>query len=213
MPEWWMLLPPTPRTRARLTLLCVHDSSPRSLTEKILERPRVVERIRAGIADPSRAYLTVFNSTPLERRLAVLLRIPLNGVDPSLSALGTKSGSRRAAVEVLLNTRHISELIEKGDINEIKDAMEKSMAPGSQTFEQGLFKMFMEGAITQEECMANADSATNMLWLINQATAGEISSGKVPLAAGDKKDDPKESALSTTGAGASFSDFKIDASV
>ena len=57
---------------------------------------------------------------------------------------------------------------------EIKDALEKSMAPGSQTFEQALFKHFMEGKITQDEAMANADSPSNMLWLINQATAGEI---------------------------------------
>ena len=48
------------------------------------------------------------------------------------------------------------------------------MSPGSQTFEQALFKLFMDGKITQDEAMANADSATNMLWLINQATAGEI---------------------------------------
>jgi hypothetical protein len=86
---------PASHARARLTLVCVHDASARSLTEKILERPRVVERIRAGIADPSRAYLTVFNSTPLERRLAVRLGIPLNGVDPALAGLGTKSGSRK----------------------------------------------------------------------------------------------------------------------
>ena len=86
---------PASHARGRLTLLCVHDSSPRSLTEKILQRPRVVARIRAGIPDLSRAYLTVFNSTPLERRLAVLLDIPLNGVDPALSDLGTKSGSRK----------------------------------------------------------------------------------------------------------------------
>ena len=86
---------PASHARARLTLLCAHDASPRSLTEKILERPRLIERIRAGIPDPSRAYLTVFNSTPLERQLAVLLGIPLNGVDPSLSHLGTKSGSRK----------------------------------------------------------------------------------------------------------------------
>jgi twitching motility protein PilU len=68
------------------------------------------------------------------------------------------------------------------------------MAPGSQTFEQSLFKMFMDGSITQEECMANADSATNMLWLINQATAGSIS-GQVPGCRGDKKDEKKEAAL------------------
>src|SRR5687768_10822311 len=86
---------PASHVRARLTLLCAHDSSPRSLTEKILERPRLLQRIRDGILDPSRAYLTVFNSTPLERRLAVLLGIPLNGVDPNLIHLGTKSGSRK----------------------------------------------------------------------------------------------------------------------
>ena len=81
--------------RSRLTLLCAYDSSPRSLTEKILERPRLIQRIRYGIADPTRAFMTVFNSTPLERKLAVLLGIPLNGVDPSLAKLGTKSGSRK----------------------------------------------------------------------------------------------------------------------
>ena len=86
---------PASHARSRLTLLCAHDSSPRSLTEKILERPRLIQRIRYGIADPARAYMTVFNSTPLERRLAVLLGIPLNGVDPALAPLGTKSGSRR----------------------------------------------------------------------------------------------------------------------
>jgi PGM1 C-terminal domain len=86
---------PASHARARLTLLCAHDASPRSLTEKILERPRLIQRIRYGIGDPNRAFLTVYNSTRLERRLAVLLGIPLNGVDPQLQALGTKSGSRR----------------------------------------------------------------------------------------------------------------------
>jgi PGM1 C-terminal domain/ATP-grasp domain len=86
---------PASHARARLTLLCAYDASPRSLTEKILERPRLIQRIRYGISDPSRAFMTVFNSTPLERKLAVLLGIPLNGVDPSLAPLGTKSGSRK----------------------------------------------------------------------------------------------------------------------
>jgi hypothetical protein len=86
---------PASHARSRLTLLCANDASPRSLTEKVLERPRLIERIRAGIPDPSRAYLTVFNATPHERRLAVLLGLPLNGCDPALIHLGTKSGSRR----------------------------------------------------------------------------------------------------------------------
>jgi len=90
---------PASHARSRLTLLCADDASPRSLTEKILERPRLIERIRAGIIDPSRAYLTVFNSTVHERKLAVLLGVPLNGCDPRLSDLGSKSGSRKTFVE------------------------------------------------------------------------------------------------------------------
>jgi hypothetical protein len=86
---------PGSHARARLTLLCAHDGSPRPLTQKILDRPRLIQRIRVAIPDPERAYLTVFNSTPLERRLSVLLGIPSNGVDPSLACLGSKSGSRR----------------------------------------------------------------------------------------------------------------------
>jgi hypothetical protein len=86
---------PASHARSRLTLLCAYDASPRSLTEKVLARPRLIQRIREGIQDPARAYLTVFNATPLERRLAVLLGIPLNGCDPELARLGTKSGSRQ----------------------------------------------------------------------------------------------------------------------
>jgi hypothetical protein len=86
---------PAAHARARLTMLCCHDGSPRPLTQKIFERPRLVQRIREAIPDPMRAYLTVFNSTPLERKLAVLLGIPLNGLDPDLQYYGTKSGSRR----------------------------------------------------------------------------------------------------------------------
>jgi hypothetical protein len=91
---------PASHARARLTLLCVYDNSPRSLTEKILERPRVVERIRASISDPERAYLTVYNSTPLERRLAVTLGIPMNAPDPRFVFWGSKSGSRQVFREI-----------------------------------------------------------------------------------------------------------------
>ncbi|MGE5149470.1 MAG: PilT/PilU family type 4a pilus ATPase, partial [Rhodospirillaceae bacterium] len=123
----------------------------------------------------------IINFYPLENRPSLLLDLAaaLQAVI-SQRLVRTKSGARSAAVEVLLNTRHISELIEKGEISEIKDALEKSMSPGSQTFEQALFKLFMDGKITQEEAMANADSPTNMLWLINQATAGEISGQALP---------------------------------
>src|SRR5687767_4420349 len=117
----------------------------------------------------------IINFYALENRPSLLLDLSasLQAVI-SQRLVRTKTGTRIAAVEVLVNTRHIAELIEKGEINEIKEALEKSMAPGSQTFEQALFKLFIDGKITQEEAMSNADSSTNMLWLINQATAGEI---------------------------------------
>ncbi|MGZ8156230.1 MAG: PilT/PilU family type 4a pilus ATPase [Burkholderiales bacterium] len=73
------------------------------------------------------------------------------------------------AVELMLNTKYIQELIRKGEIDQIKDAMEQSLAPGSQTFEQALFKLYRDGRISLEEAMANADSPTNLHWLINNA--------------------------------------------
>ncbi len=90
------LLPGVPlrHARSRMTLLSCHDASDVPLTQKILDRPRLVERIRAAIADPEAAHMTVFNSTALERTLAVRLGIPLYGNDLQLNYLGTKSGSR-----------------------------------------------------------------------------------------------------------------------
>ena len=159
----------------------------------------------------------IINFYPLETRPSLLLDLAaaLQAVI-SQRLVRTKSGARVAAVEVLLNTRNISELIEKGNISEIKEALEKSLAPGSQTFEQSLFKLFMDGKITQDEAMTNADSATNMLWLINQATAGELSlsgggqpSG-APAAPPKPATEEKKGGVLSAGQGASFNDFKID---
>ncbi len=158
----------------------------------------------------------IINFYPLENRPSLLLDLSaaLQSII-SQRLIRTKGGGRLAAVEVLLNTRHVAELIEKGEINEIKDALEKSMSPGSQTFEQALFKLFMDGKISQEEAMANADSATNMLWLINQATAGDITGqppSPPPGSAPPKEDEKKESILSPAGsANTSFDSIKIDA--
>ena len=72
-------------------------------------------------------------------------------------------------VELMLNTKHIQELIKAGEVDQIKDAIEQSLAPGSRTFEQALFELYITGKITLEEAMANADSPTNLHWLINNA--------------------------------------------
>lgn len=78
--------------------------------------------------------------------------------------LRTVAGSRAPAVEVMLNTKLISELIEKGDFSGVKEAMEKSMAEGSQTFELDIAKMIADGVVTRKEGLLHADSPTNLMW-------------------------------------------------
>jgi twitching motility protein PilU len=75
-------------------------------------------------------------------------------------------GSRTPAVEVMVNTRHISELIERGEIGEIKEAIEKSLTAGLQSFEAALMQLVKDGQISQEDALANADSASNLMWML-----------------------------------------------
>ncbi|MBT9477778.1 PilT/PilU family type 4a pilus ATPase [Polaromonas sp.] len=78
--------------------------------------------------------------------------------------LRTQDGSRTPAVEVLLNTKLIADLIEKGDFSGVKEAMEKSMADGSQTFEQDIAKLIGQETVTRKEGLQHADSPTNLMW-------------------------------------------------
>ena len=139
---------------------------------------------------------------PLENRPSLLqdLAATLKAVI-SQRLIKNIKGGRSAAVEVLLNTRYTAELIDKGEISEIKDAMEKSMTPGSQTFEQSLYKMFKDGLISKEEALGNADSATNLMWLMNQD--GDL--GAAPAPGAEKKSEQAPN-LESTG---SFSEFKL----
>ncbi|HUM47481.1 MAG TPA: peptide ligase PGM1-related protein [Chitinophagales bacterium] len=79
----------------RLTMLSCFDASAKSLTEKILERPRLIERIRNKIPGGHLAHIICFNMTNFERSLAVRLELPIYGCDPDLLHFGTKSGSRK----------------------------------------------------------------------------------------------------------------------
>lgn len=112
-------------------------------------------------------------------------------------------GNRTPAAEILLNTRHIAELIERGEIMGIKEAMEQSLAPGSQTFEQDLFRLYKEGVITLDEALANADSPTNLSWLINNSQIGGSS-------AEQKDSGPPQIDFEKTLTGASFSEFSLN---
>jgi len=107
---------------------------------------------------------------PREAResLQVDLSIALRAV-VSQRLVKTVDGKRVAAVEVMINTKHIQELIKSGEINQIKDAMEQSLSPGSKTFEQALFELYKAGRITMDEALANADSPSNLHNLISNA--------------------------------------------
>ena len=81
----------------------------------------------------------------------------------------TVEGGRIAAAEVLLNTKLVSELIEKGDFSGVRDYMEKSMVEGSQTFEEDLCRLIQSGKISRDEGLSNADSPTNLTWRLQNA--------------------------------------------
>jgi twitching motility protein PilU len=140
---------------------------------------------------------------PLESRAALLqdLSATLRCVI-SQRLVKNVRGTRSAAVEVMLNSRYMAELIEKGEISEMKEAMEKALTPGSQTFEQSLFKMIKDGLISQDEGLANADSANNLLWLMNNTAAG------ADVAAGKERPEARSASAST--GSAPFSEFKLD---
>jgi hypothetical protein len=85
--------------RQRLFLIAPLDGSVQALSDKLLARPRLIERIRSLIMDPNRAHLVPFNTTNREKELAVRLGIPMYGADPKFFPLGTKSGCRKIFVE------------------------------------------------------------------------------------------------------------------
>jgi hypothetical protein len=86
--------------RARLSLISVNDSSPRSLSEKLLDRPRLLQRIAALIPNPQRSHIVPYNTTELERDVALTLGIPMYGADPRLAPMGSKTGCRQLFAEV-----------------------------------------------------------------------------------------------------------------
>lgn len=95
------LLPgiPVSHARRRLTLLSCRDASSAPLSRKILDRPRLLQRIRDHIPEPATTHMTCFNATALEKTLALKLNIPLYACDPALGTLGSKSGSRKVFAE------------------------------------------------------------------------------------------------------------------
>jgi twitching motility protein PilU len=117
------------------------------------------------------ALSRIINLFPHDTRSAVLsdLSIALRAI-VSQRLVRNADGGLQPAVEILLNTTLIAELIKNGEFTQIKEAMEQSLYPGSQTFEQSLCRLFLDERISYDEAMIAADSSTNLAWLINQNT-------------------------------------------
>jgi twitching motility protein PilU len=99
--------------------------------------------------------------------------------------LRTTTGMRTPAAEVLLNTKLIAELIEKGDFSGVREAMEKSMAEGSQTFEQDIARLIVEGSVDRKEGLAHSDSPTNLLWRLQN----DFTKAAKPAAAAEEEEE------------------------
>ncbi len=81
----------------------------------------------------------------------------------------SKKGGRVPTVEILMNAGHMRDLIERGDIAAIKEAMEQSLSPESQSFEQSLYELLQKDLITKDDALSAADSKNNLLYFINNA--------------------------------------------
>lgn len=180
---------------------------------------RDVETMKAAIAYAQSGHLCVAtlhannayhalnriaNFFPLENRslLFLDLAVALKSVI-SQRLVKKPDGSRIPAAEILINSRHIADLIESGSFNEIKEAMEQSLAPGSQTFEQDLYRLYTEGHITLDEALANSDSPTNFSWMVNNSSPSQ------PQQALHKEPDPLSDFQQEEPDGASFSSFTL----
>ena len=101
--------------------------------------------------------------------------------------LRTTGGARIPAVEIMLNTNLVAEMIEKGDFSGVKEAMEKSMSDGGQTFEQDIARLIMEGVVDRKEGLLNSDSPTNLMWRLQNDFNAQ---SQAPEPAEDPDDQP-----------------------
>jgi len=117
----------------------------------------------------------IVNFFPYDARQAVLsdLGMCLRAV-VSQRLVRNVQGKLIPAVEILLNTSLIADLIKNDEIDKIRDAIGQSVSPGSQTFEQALYKLFKSGQITKEEAMRNADSASNLATLVDYSQTARM---------------------------------------
>ncbi|MBI3546496.1 MAG: PilT/PilU family type 4a pilus ATPase, partial [Gammaproteobacteria bacterium] len=140
----------------------------------------------------------IINFFPEERRAQLLMDLSLNlkAVVSQRLVPRTNGKGRRAAIEILLNTPMVSDLIFKGEVHGLKDSMSKSKEAGMQTFDQALFDLYEAGEVSYEDAMRNADSVSEFklnVKLNSKRRASEDGRPKMELSlqriSGDKETD------------------------
>jgi twitching motility protein PilU len=101
--------------------------------------------------------------------------------------LNAISGGRVPAVEVLINTKLTAEMIEKGDFPAVKEAMEQSMAEGSQTFDEDLARLINTGVVARDEALVHSDSPTNLMWRLQNAPSATPADTPIAPAPAEKE--------------------------
>jgi twitching motility protein PilU len=141
----------------------------------------------------------ILNFYPVEVRPTMLgdLAAALRAV-VSQRLLRTHTGGRVPAMEVLLNTALVADLIQKGDFSGVREAMEKSLAVGSQSFEQDLARLVIDGLVSRNEALVHADSPNNLMWRLQN----DFNASKTNQAATPSDDDQSDQAT--------FTEFTLD---
>ncbi len=121
----------------------------------------------------NQAMERIMNFFPPARHAQIYLQLSLNlRAIISQRLVRTDDGGRAAATEILLDSPRVKDLVHKGDVTELKEAMEKSTNFGMQTFDQSLFDLYKSGRVAYEEVIRNADSANNLRLRIKLAEEG-----------------------------------------
>jgi twitching motility protein PilU len=124
--------------------------------------------LHSNNADQTIERILNFFPEPAHKNILMNLALNLKAIISQRLVIG-KDARRRPAVEVLINTPHIRDLLRRGEVHQIKEAMERSLQEGMQTFDQSLFRLYKDGIIELEEALSKADSRDGLALKIRLA--------------------------------------------
>jgi twitching motility protein PilU len=145
----------------------------------------------------NQAIERIMNFFPRERHAQIYLQLSLNlRAIISQRLIPTLDGKRVAALEILLDTPRLKDLIRKGEVDALKEGMEQGIQEGCQTFDQALFRLYKGGKIGLDQALINADSANNLRLKIKLAG---LKVDEEPVPAPDSENDGKPVPLQAAG--------------